>query len=55
MQYLVDKEEDCAKKLLRPKGLERESLIRYWKGDGKVIYHTHLQSLNGSLSKIKGS
>ena len=25
-----------------------------WKGYVKVIYHTHLQNLNGSLSKIKG-
>ena len=24
-----------------------------WKGIGKVIYPTHLQNLNGSLSKLK--
>ena len=30
------------------------ALERYGKGMGKVIFHTHLQNLNGSLSKVKG-
>ena len=25
-----------------------------WKGVVKVIFYTHLQNINGSLSKIKG-